>query len=229
MDDPSVLEDLHKAIDDIDDQSKIIECQIASLEEKRDDLKQQRNQILTQIQTLRAKGGRGQNRKRTSNGFSSRQNDLNMVQFQGDFVWDDAVKYSLRNRFKLKSFRQFQQEIINCTLKRKDCFILLPSGGGKSLCYQLPATLSSPHTREGVTLVISPLVSLMIDQCYQFRSTPYILSLYFNHQCDVGFAEQFESNGNQLYSICSLYIFCHLSFLSPQYAFTLIISIHVVF
>ena len=164
MDDPSVLKDLHKAIDDIDDQYNIIECQIASLEEKREDLKQQRNQILTQIQTLRAKGGRGQNRKRTSNGFSSRQNDLNMVQFQGEFVWDDAVKHSLRNRFKLKSFRQFQQEIINCTLKRKDCFILLPSGGGKSLCYQLPATLSSPHTREGVTLVISPLVSLMIDQ-----------------------------------------------------------------
>ena len=170
MDAGPVFKDLQTALEKLEDDRQQIQAQITSLEEKRDDLDEQRNQILTQMQSLRqSQSGRKKKQKRTSSAFSSRQNDLNMVQFEGTFPWDAAVKQSLRHRFKLKSFRQFQREIINCTLKKKDAFVLLPSGGGKSLCYQLPATLSLPFTNEGVTLVVSPLVSLMIDQCYHLN------------------------------------------------------------
>src|SRR3954465_3497790 len=65
----------------------------------------------------------------------------------------------LKSTFGYSSFRPLQREIVEAALAGKDVFALLPTGGGKSLCFQLPALV-----RPGLTIVVSPLIALMKDQ-----------------------------------------------------------------
>ncbi len=69
------------------------------------------------------------------------------------------LEHTLRNQFGLEQFRAGQREVIERVLDGRDVLCVMPTGGGKSLCYQLPALLLP-----GVTLVISPLIALMKDQ-----------------------------------------------------------------
>lgn len=75
------------------------------------------------------------------------------------YEWSEKVATTLKTVFEIETFRPKQLSAINSTLSHQHTIVVMPTGAGKSLCYQLPALVE-----EGITIVISPLVSLMEDQ-----------------------------------------------------------------
>jgi ATP-dependent DNA helicase RecQ len=109
-----------------------------------------------------------------------------------------ALADTLKNVFGYDSFRPLQQEIVDATLEGRDVLALLPTGGGKSLCYQLPALL-----RPGLTVVVSPLIALMKDQVDAMTATgvaaTFLNSTLDEHESRTRLRELYEGKWRLLY------------------------------
>lgn len=99
--------------------------------------------------------------KNIANDFNAIKNYefADLKQWQEKFSWDELVTIASKYIFNHKKFRTNQREIINALVSGRDLFVNMPTGGGKSLTFQLPAMIS-----KGTTIVIMPLISLINDQ-----------------------------------------------------------------
>jgi ATP-dependent DNA helicase RecQ len=88
---------------------------------------------------------------------------MNADNFSDSMSWE-RVRETFKKIWGYDDFRPPQGEVIRCLLERKDAMIIMPTGGGKSICFQLPALLQT-----GLTLVVSPLVALMENQVQELR------------------------------------------------------------
>ena len=104
---------------------------------------------------------------------------------------DGSLSALLKEHFGFDSFLPLQEEIIADSLAGRDVFALLPTGGGKSLCFQLPAL-----ARSGLTIVISPLIALMKDQVDALRAVG-IQAAFLNSSLDAG---EMQARGRALNS-----------------------------
>ncbi|KAJ3440109.1 atp-dependent DNA helicase q-like 4a [Anaeramoeba flamelloides] len=90
-----------------------------------------------------------------------------------NFPWSQQVHFIKKNTFGIHNFRTNQESIINATISGKDVFVLMPTGGGKSLTFMLPALLDNR-----ITIVISPLVSLIQDQVLSLEALNIIAAAF---------------------------------------------------
>ncbi|XP_034434503.1 ATP-dependent DNA helicase Q1 isoform X2 [Hippoglossus hippoglossus] len=135
---------------------ELVELRITELLQKQTDLTSRKNALLQQSSSTSSKSSKAQ----------SVMSKEELQRYDGsDFPWSKAVEQELKKSFHLSKFRPLQLRAINLTMSGKDLFLVMPTGRGKSLCYQLPAVCS-----EGFTLVVTPLVSLMEDQIMYLKS-----------------------------------------------------------
>ncbi|OWK59565.1 ATP-dependent DNA helicase Q1 [Lonchura striata] len=144
---PAVLEEV---LVSIENELQVVEMQIQELVDKQQELLQKKMRVKNLI-----KQSSGDLEAGGSKDTETSAEEWN----KKDFPWYEKIKTALQSRFKLQKFRSLQLETVNAAMAGKDIFLVMPTGGGKSLCYQLPAVCS-----DGFTLVICPLISLMEDQ-----------------------------------------------------------------
>eukprot|EP01116_Phalansterium_solitarium_P017967 TRINITY_DN4581_c0_g1_i3.p1 TRINITY_DN4581_c0_g1~~TRINITY_DN4581_c0_g1_i3.p1 ORF type:complete len:831 (+),score=228.95 TRINITY_DN4581_c0_g1_i3:43-2535(+) len=137
----------------VEEELGIIVAQIRELTEKKRGLEERKSALL---HVLHPKASVDDD---VSNSIAQNRKSSASIDWNGtNFPWFAEVEH-LKKKFEISDFRLHQRAVINATLSKKDCFVVMPTGGGKSLCFQLPGLVNP-----GITLVVSPLLALMQDQ-----------------------------------------------------------------
>ncbi|KAI4997128.1 hypothetical protein ZWY2020_052470 [Hordeum vulgare] len=139
----------------IEEELLLVESQLNELQDKIKTLLDQQEELHERQAQLKALLEISKTSRDTSNSAPS----VALEDWSGKFSWDSQADDTRFNVFGISSYRSNQREIINSIMSGKDVLVIMAAGGGKSLCYQLPAVL-----RDGITLVVSPLLSLIQDQ-----------------------------------------------------------------
>ncbi|XP_062338527.1 ATP-dependent DNA helicase Q1 isoform X1 [Osmerus eperlanus] len=153
-------------LDSVEAELEVVELQVAELLEKQASLTSRRKHLLRKLEEA---CDSAQPSGSSSSSQSSRAGPISKKEMQlydnSDFPWSKDLEEKLTDAFQLSKFRPLQLRAINLSMSGKDLFLVMPTGRGKSLCYQLPAVCS-----EGFTLVVTPLVSLMEDQLMYLKA-----------------------------------------------------------
>ncbi|KAI5071425.1 hypothetical protein GOP47_0013676 [Adiantum capillus-veneris] len=146
---------------EVDEQLRLVNKELIQVQEQLDYLLERQETLLEQQTELQClldsmcdASKEGNNSVRQKDAAESSEKN-----WTGPFRWNKEADSTLLNVFGISSYRTNQREIVNAVLSGKDVVVIMAAGGGKSLCYQLPALLSN-----GTTLIVSPLLSLIQDQ-----------------------------------------------------------------
>ncbi|CAE6430368.1 unnamed protein product [Rhizoctonia solani] len=151
--------ELQTHLSSLDAELASIDSEIQALQEARRNILQEKEALQRELASTRAPTRVVKN-STTSTKASGATNYADPAGFE----WTDQVKKRMRSVFGIKDFRLCQEGVVNAVMDGRDVVCVMPTGGGKSLTYQLPAVLLP-----GCTLVISPLVALIMDQVMHLR------------------------------------------------------------
>ncbi|XP_034019389.1 ATP-dependent DNA helicase Q1 [Thalassophryne amazonica] len=157
-------QDVQEKLDSVDAELELVELQISELMQKQEELMSRKNELLMQLEEACSTAQPSSSSSAGSKGLTMSKQEMKSYD-HSDFPWSKDVEQQLQDSFHLCSFRPLQLRSINLTMSGRDVFLVMPTGRGKSLCFQLPAVCS-----KGFTLVVTPLVSLMEDQIMYLKS-----------------------------------------------------------
>lgn len=137
-----------------------IDEDIARLNALREGCLRERAEAEQALNSIRLASAAQRNHDTTAGGPStSNSASAGRIDYAGEFEWTAGMKAKMKAVFGIREFRLCQEAVCNANMDRRDIVCVMPTGGGKSLTYQLPALMTP-----GCTLVISPLISLITDQ-----------------------------------------------------------------
>ncbi|XP_029317639.1 LOW QUALITY PROTEIN: ATP-dependent DNA helicase Q1 [Cottoperca gobio] len=158
--------DVQAELDSVEAELELVELQITDLLQKQAELTTRKNALLERLEEACDAAQPSSSCSSKSSEADTVMSKQEMQLYDGtDFPWSKEVEQHLKDSFHLSTFRPLQLRAINLTLSGRDLFLVMPTGRGKSLCYQLPAVCS-----KGFTLVVTPLLSLMEDQIMYLKS-----------------------------------------------------------
>ncbi|EOY25440.1 RECQ helicase L2 isoform 1 [Theobroma cacao] len=141
-------EEIAEELQDVEVEIQDVEDQISALLERQEKLYERQSELTALLETCPV-----------AVKHDSARTTVQVEDWSGPFDWDSRADDIRFNVFGISSYRPNQREIINAVMSGRDVLVIMAAGGGKSLCYQLPAIL-----RQGIALVVSPLLSLIQDQ-----------------------------------------------------------------